>query len=152
MVSVLSTIAYIATYISRSTPGQGFAVAFDYRWPAWALFFGVFGLQWIILGSTGCLTKKPGVTYPYDPKMGPLAAMVFSLAWGGILGAIGFEVLEGRSDTQGATGAGGSPALGATVTASLTPTVGTCAAGSSDGEFICESFENGKLKRTVMTE
>jgi hypothetical protein len=156
MVSVLSTLAYIATYISRSTPGQGFAVAPEYRWPAWALFFGVFGLQYFTLASTGCLANQDGIEYPWNPKVAPLVAMVVSLAYGGIMGAIAFEVLEGRSDTQGASSAGGSPVLGATAKApsggSTTPTVGTCAAGSSDGEFICESFENGKLKRTVMTE
>ena len=152
MVATLSTLAYIATYISRSKPGQGFAVAAEYRWPAWALFFGVFGLQYGVLGVTGCLERKEGIEYPYDPRVAPLVAMAVSLLYGGIMGAVGFGVLESRGDTTGATSAGGSPALGADITASLTPTVGTCAAGSSDGEFICESFENGKLKRRVMTE
>jgi hypothetical protein len=154
MVATLSTIAYIATYISRSTPGQGFAVAAEYRWPAWALFFGVFGLQYGVLGVTGCLEPREGIKYPYDPRLAPLVAMAWSLLYGGIMGSVGFGILsiQGREDTTGASSAGGSPALGATVTASLTPTVGTCAAGSSDGEFICESFENGKLKRRVMTE
>jgi hypothetical protein len=158
MVATLSTLAYIATYISRSKPGYGYAVAAEYRWPAWALFFGVFGLQYGVLASTGCLQPKEGIVYPFEaewyPKISPLVAMAGSLLYGGIMGAVGFGVLglEGREDTTGATGAGGSPALGATVTASLTPTLGTCAAGSSDGEFICESFENGKLKRRVMTE
>jgi hypothetical protein len=154
MVSVLSTIAYIATYISRSTPGQGFAVSADYRWPSWVLFFGVAGLQTAILSTNGCLAVKEGDVYT-SGLYKPLVAMLGSLFYGGIMGLIGFEVLEKRADTTGATNAGGSPVLGAGVNANLvikTPDVGTCAAGSSDGEFICESFENGKLKRRVMTE
>ena len=149
MVSILSTIAYIATYISRSTISNGsivFAEDAQYRWPAWALFFGVFAVQSGILGYNGCLTIGP---VSMGAKLS--LALVGSLAYGSSLGAIASAILESPSRGPGGTAAApGGPVLGGT--GSTTPTVGTCAAGGSDGEFICESFENGKKTTKVMTE
>jgi hypothetical protein len=151
MVSILSTIAYIATYISRSTISNGsmvFAEDSQYRWPAWALFFGVFAVQSAVLGYNGCLTTGPdGMTMGGKLSL----ALTGSLAYGGALGAIAYSFLDSPSRGPGGTAAApGGPVLGGT--GSTTPTVGTCAAGGSDGEFICESFENGKKTTKVMTE
>ena len=152
MVSVLSTLAYIATFISRTpTAGGSTAVNAAYIWPSWALFFGIAGLQSVMLASTGCLKTPEGTPLQNSGPVKALKAFLFSLAYGGSIGALAYEFLGKRAGTADAVAAGGSPVLGST-SGSTTPTVGTCAAGSSDGEFICESFENGKLKRTVMTE
>jgi hypothetical protein len=145
MMFVLSTIAYIATYISRSDNGalKNFAVDPNYSWPAWALYFGIGALQTVILYSNGCIAE--------DKFKFPLGATIFlslvvPLAYGGVLGAVGSAVLGPKASAGPPSGV---PILGG---ASTTPPVATCSAGSSDGEFICESFENGKLKRTVLTE
>lgn len=149
MTFVLTTIAYIATYISRSSISNGsinFAVDPNYRYPAWILYFVVGGIQWIILSSNECITDK---TFKFGKGLTSFLSFAAPLAYGGALGAIGGAVLGPKASAAPPSGV---PVLGGATPPTTTPTVGTCAAGSSDGEFICESFENGKLKRSVLTE
>lgn len=149
MTFVLTTIAYIATYISRSSISNGsinFAVDPNYRYPAWILYFVVGGIQWIILSSNECITDK---TFKFGKGLTSFLSFAVPLAYGGALGAIGGAVLGPKASAAPPSGV---PVLGGATPPTTTPTVGTCAAGSSDGEFICESFENGKLKRSVLTE
>jgi len=146
MMASLSTLAYIATYISRSTlsgsplhPSISFTNPGGAIWPVWALYGSVAAVYIASLMSSQCLTLKT-----------VLPAVIAPTVYGGIFGILGFEFLAPRYD-PGSPAATNMPAvLGKT--GSTTPTVGTCAAGSSDGEFICESFENGKLKTKVITE
>jgi hypothetical protein len=144
MMFTQSAIAYIATYISRSNVGgvSGYVVDADYRWPAWVLYFGIFGIHTLILGANGCLNANRtilGLTVP--------------LAWGGIMGLIGFSILErtGRSNNA-ASQSGGAPVLGATVNTQLKSDSPTCSAIGNGDEFVCESFKNGKLETKVLTE
>lgn len=148
MMFVLSTIAYIATYISRSDNGalKNFAVDPNYRWPAWALYFGVWTLQEIVLYSNGCIAEDK---FKFSLPVTTFLSLVVPLAYGGVLGAVGGAVLGPKASAGPPSGV---PVLGGAIRPTTTPTVGTCAAGSSDGEFICESFENGNLKRRVITE
>lgn len=146
MMASLSILAYIATYISRSTlsgtiinPSISFTNPGGSIWPVWALYGSAAAVYIAGLMGSGCLTAK-----------GILPAVIAPSVYGGIFGILGFEFLAPRYDPGSAAATGRPSVLGGT--GSTTPTVGTCAAGSSDGEFICESFENGKLKRTVMTE
>lgn len=148
MMATLSMIAYIATYASRSTLSGGVKdakISFtndpNKIWPLWVLYGLVAGAyaSSYYFGSEGCVS---GAT--------AFGGMLFPALYGGIFGILGFEFLAPRYDA-GSPGASSSHLmLGGS--GSTTPSVGTCAAGSSDGEFICESFENGKLKRTVITE
>ena len=175
MMFTLSTIAYIATYISRSNIGgiSGYVVNADYRWPAWALYFGVYGLQLVVLSAQGCMNPTKAI-----------GGLLAPLGWGGIMGLIGFSVLE-RGGSPPVPVVPGLPVIPATVSMKCpdgsnsfagkcpavdgkcpngrTPVAGmcslyesssapTCSAGSGDGEFVCESFKNGKLETSVMTE
>jgi hypothetical protein len=146
MMASLSILAYFATYISRSTlsgtiihPSISFTNAGNLIWPVWAVYGVVAAVYTAALMGSGCLTVK-----------GVLPAIIAPSVYGGIFGILGFEFLAPRYDPGGAAATNSRPLIGGA--SSTTPTVGTCAAGSSDGEFICESFENGKLKRTTMTE
>lgn len=149
MMASLSILAYIATYISRSTltgspvhPSISFTNPASVIWPAWLLYGVISGAY---LG-----------VFAYKKCMPSFVAGVRSLAiptlWGSVFGILGFEFLAPRYDQTGPTGLSPPPAVLGAGKGSTAPIVGTCAAGSSDGEFICESFENGKLKTKVMTE
>ena len=172
MVFVVSSLAYIATYLTASaasgkgTPFQSGVIS---SWPPWTLLFGAWGLQYAMMGANECYgakTKGGGATLFYKAMRG----LVLSLAYGSTLGGIGYAVLKDRYQTPGASAPPPPPILGPGGTQTCpdgsTPgpdgqcpsasqqsqRLGTCAAGSGDGEFICESFENGKLKRRVITE
>jgi hypothetical protein len=138
MMFTLSTLAYIATYISRSNIGgtRGFVLESDYIWPSWVLFFGVAALHIFVLYGTACLTGTKAAW-----------GIVLPLVWGSIMGVIGFSTLERTVDKES------TPADTQLKSSSSSdvPTA-TCSAGAKDGEFVCESFENGKLKTKVMTE
>lgn len=146
MMVSLSILSYIATYLSRSTlsgkpatPTTTFINPSDQIWPAWALYGGVASLYLIVLLKSNCLTFQ-----------GFLKSLILPTVYGSLFGILGFEFLAPRYDPTGQFPSNTPPVLGKI--GSTTPSVGTCSAGSSDGEFICESFENGKLKRTTMTE
>jgi hypothetical protein len=140
MMSTLSAVAYIAAYVSKVklsggfiSPTMTFAANTNAIWPIWTFYGALYGLHAAVLNAQKCLTPGKAIAGLLAPAM-----------YGGLVGLIASEVLEPKAS---ASATGSPPILGST-----TPTVGTCAAGSSDGEFICESFENGKLKTKVMTE
>lgn len=146
MMASLSILAYIATYISRSTlsgtiinPSISFTNPAGSIWPVWTMYGVVSAVYIAALMNGRCLTLK-----------GILPAVIAPSVYGGIFGILGFEFLAPRYDPGGPAATNRPPVLGGA--GSTTPAVGTCAAGGSDGEFICESFENGKLKTKVITE
>jgi hypothetical protein len=154
MMFTLTTLAHIATYISRSSITDGslkFAVDANYRWPAWVLFFGVFGLHAVVLLKNECVDKTT-----IFQKIG--WGLLLPLAYGGITGAIQSATL-GRREGFGNIGEMTAIKLPdvpvdkkATEKSTAAPEVATCAKGAKDGEFICESFTDGKLVSKVMTE
>lgn len=146
MMASLSILAYIATYISRSTltgspihPSISFTNPASVIWPAWSLYGVVAGAYVGTFAHKKCIPSF----------LAGIRSLAIPTLWGGIFGILGFEFLAPRYDQ---TGSSASPAVLGSGKGSTAPTVGTCAAGSSDGEFICESFENGKLKTKVITE
>lgn len=161
MMATLSMLAYIATYLSRSTlsgAGRDLSISFtndpNMIWPPWLLYGIVAGAYAGAFISNECLTWK-----------GVIPAILAPAVYGGIFGILGFEFLAPRYDptapaaSRPILGPGGTrrcpdgsaPGLDGTCGSSVSA-VGTCSAGSNDGEFICESFENGKLKTQIMTE
>jgi hypothetical protein len=157
MMFALSIIAYIATYISRSPTGPGFAsnfaVSADFRWPAWVAYFSVWAIQAFVLWGSGC-------NLSYYQLLGGLIA---PLGYGGLIGIAGYSFLEGRSGSS-TSNASSSRFLGSGgiqkcpdgsipdangICGSNTP---TCSAVGNGDEFVCETFKNGKLETTVMTE
>lgn len=146
MMANLSMFAYIATYISRSTlsgpaatPTISFANPASTVWPVWVAYLALAGISTVTFSYTGCLKVLQ------IPQ-----ALIAPTLYGGLFGLLASEVLGPRYAPGGAGANASQGLLGGTPT--TTPTVGTCAAGSSDGEFICESFENGKLKIEKLTE
>ena len=141
MMATLSILAYIATYLSRSSITSGgltFANQPIFIWPMWLLY----GLVWLFYVATFASLKCS--------TMGSMIAGLFAPAvYGGVFGVLAFEFLAPANNLS-SPGSASQPILGGAV--STTPTTGTCAAGSGEGEFICESFENGKKTTKVMTE
>lgn len=142
MMFTLSALAYIATYINRSNIGgvKGFVVDFDYRWPSWVLFISIATLHALVLRAAGCLNDVRKIAY----------GIALPLLWGGILGLVGFSVLE-KSDnrttpgTDASSGGGSSSGTSAPAAQSLmasqtsaTVDSATCSANAEDGEFTCE--------------
>lgn len=157
MMFSLSILAYIAAYTTRMKGGS-LVVDPQFIWPPWAMYFGLAGLHYVVLGANGCLTGPKAV-----------GGLLFPLAWGGIIGLIGSTVLKSANPTTPTTPTstpfgyhetrickdGSIPGINGKCPDDSTPTtstVGTCSAGSGDGEFVCESFKNGKLETKVMTE
>jgi hypothetical protein len=123
MMFTLSALAYIATYVNRSNIGgsKGFVLDFDYRWPSWVLFFSVAVLHLIVLKRTGCLANNMQIVY----------GVALPLLWGGLLGFIGFAILE-------RTPSGSPPPDSSTVPPEKEKTTATCSADGQSGEFTCE--------------
>jgi hypothetical protein len=166
IVFVSSTLAYIATYLTATVQtgnNTAFAPGVVAAWPPWTLLVGTSLLQWGVMSINKCY---PGNLFPKVAT-----GLIGGSAYGSILGAIAYAVFKNRYNPPTAPGAAPSvPTLGPGGTQTCpdgsTPgpdgqcpsasqqsqRLGTCAAGSGDGEFICESFENGKLKRRVITE
>jgi hypothetical protein len=161
MMFTLSSLAYIATYISRSNVGgvSGFVLPENKIWPSWVLYFSLAVFHIFVLYKNGCMMTGRRIA----------TSVVLPLGWGGILGLIGFSIKErsGSPSQQAPSsasllGSGGiqtcpdgrpPDANGRCGTySSATPGVGTCTAGVGEGEFVCESFKNGKAETKIITE
>lgn len=161
MMFTLTILAHIATYISRSKVSDGslkFANDAGSIWPSWVLYFSVFALHSAILLKNNCITDNKRLIW----------GLLLPLAYGGITGAIQSATLgrEGFTDAAGIEKfiSEGFDAIQLPIrekpkegdkkmtSTSSEPEVATCAKGAKDGEFVCESFENGVLKSQVMTE
>ena len=112
-------------------------------------------MQLFVLAGQGCLTPQKAI-----------GGLIVPLGWGGILGLIGFSVLD-RGGSPPPPIVPGAPLLGPGGTRicpdgsipgingkcpELLSSAPTCSAGSGDGEFVCESFKNGKLETKVIAE
>lgn len=140
MMFTLSVLAYIATYINRSNVGgvNGFVLDIDYRWPSWVLFLSVATLHSLILRSAGCITNNMQIVY----------GIALPLLWGGLLGFIGFSLLErspiaqppAQSTSTSTTTGESKTKLAGTRSARSTSEIetGTCSADAQSGEFTCE--------------
>lgn len=161
MMFTLTILAHIATYISRSRISDGkitFANEAETVWPSWVLYFSVFGLHTALLVRNNCVPDKTRLIW----------GLLLPLAYGGITGAIQSATLgrerftdqtiiekfisEGFDAIQLPIPAKSKQADKKITSTSSDPEVATCAKGAKDGEFVCESFENGVLKSQVMTE
>lgn len=162
MMFTLSSLAYIATYVSRSNIGgvSGFVNDPQTIGFAWLLFFSIFVLHVAVLGANGCLDRTKTIS-----------GLLMPLVYGGIMGLIGFSILErsGRTPSspagspgvsnEGLLGPGGTricpdgsiPGINGKCP-QVSSSAPTCSAVGGGDEFVCETFKNGKLETSVMTE
>lgn len=124
MVFNLSTLSYIATYISLK---QG-VFGVNKIWPAWVAYVAVAVLNSSVLYATGC----------FNDGTDALKKIGLGLVFGTGAGALGGWVASERLSSSSSSSDSGTPGT-------PPPDAGTCSAPNDQDQFVCEAYKNGQL-------